>query len=282
MPYLKSSKLFFLAALFCFSVQANDQKSLDHPVQEMASEVFAQVNGEPLSLDLYHFLMGSREQDQERYQEAGSIDAEMNRQQVIKDLVMTEVLSQEAMKQQLHQHPQVLIELEMAKKTLLAQLYVQQLMANIEIDDAQIRQAYKAKKDTLMYRFMIWRTHDHAQANQWLTALKASKHAQNHNEAMAESAIESPWLRDVDIDPDVNEVARKLAVHDFVPEPVFQEGVWKVIQLIDKSVLSKTSYEEEYEVIKAELLRLKLDEQLEALAQASSIVFNEQHIVEMK
>lgn len=282
MKYLKSSILFFLTGLLCFSVQAKDQENQDQPAQVMNPEVFAQVNGVPLSLDLYHFLAGSREQDQEKFQESDSIDVELNRQQVVKDLVMTEVLTQEAMKQNLHQHPQVLIELEMAKKTLLAQLYVQQMMANFEIDDAHIREAYKAKKETVMYRFMIWRSNDQAQAKQWLNTLKAGKQEQNADSELAKSAIESPWLRDVDIDPAVNDIALKLEVNEFVPEPVFQEGVWKVIQIIDKNVLSKQTYEEEYELIRAELVRMKLDEQLEALAKASSIVFNEQHIVEMK
>src|SRR5690606_28658235 len=221
------------------------------------------------------FLLGFREQDSlERQAQDDSFNAEMNRQQTAKDLVMTELLAQQAMRLGMHETEQVKVEMAMAEKTLLAQLYVKQIMDAIEIPESQIRQYYDQQKDQALYRFMIWRTTDQDRAQEILAALKGGK------DADASDVTETPWLRDVDIAPEVNDIVRELSVNNFADKPVFQDGFWKVVQVIDKQVMAKQSFDEEREIIKAELMRQKLDEQLEKLAKSASIVFNDQHVTQ--
>ncbi|WP_344806671.1 hypothetical protein [Allohahella marinimesophila] len=238
-------------------------------------EVFATVNGSVLGMNLYEFLLGSRHQDSlERQVQDDDFDAELNRQQTAKDLVMTELLAQQARRLGMHEGELVKVEMAMAEKTLLAQLYVKQLMDSIKVDEAQIRDLYDQQSEQTMYRFMIWRSPDQADAQDILKALKTG------NRADTTDIIETPWLRDVDIAPEVNDIVRALEVSEFAEKPVFQDGVWKVVQIIDKQVSAKQSYEEEREIIRAELVRLKLDEKLEKLAEGASIVFNEQHVIQ--
>lgn len=238
-------------------------------------DVFATVNGTPLGTNLYHFLLGSREQDNaDRQTYDDGFDAEMSRQQTAKDLVMTEVLAQQATRKGLHESELVEVEMAMAEKTLLAQLYVKQLMDTMEIDESEIRRHYDKQREQAMYRFMIWRTADQDRAVEILNALKAGNDAGASDEDM----IETPWLRDTDIAPEVNDIVRQLAVKEFADDPVFQDGYWKVVQVIDKQVMAKQSYEEEREIIRAELVSQKLDEKLEELAENASIVFNDQHV----
>ena len=236
--------------------------------EEKESEVFAIVNGTPLSMNLYEFLLGSREEQGKGMLEYDDgFDAEMHQQDVAHDLIMTEILAQRAIESGMHEAERVQTELEMARKTLLAQLYVQELMASIEIDEQQIRDYYEQQREQVMYRFMIWQTPDEDRARNILSALKAAG-GDNTNDP---DAIETPWLRDVDISPEVDEIVRDLDVDEFVDEPVFQDGVWKVVQVIDKNVMEKQSYEEERELIKSELVRQKLDEKLDELAAGASV-----------
>ncbi|WP_416397972.1 hypothetical protein [Allohahella sp. A8] len=265
--------LFFAALVMSVNTTHAQEDLARSKAVENDPDVFATVNGTPLGLNLYHFLLGSREQESlERQAQDEGFDAAMNRQQTAKDLVMTEVLAQQATRLGMHETELVKVEMAMAEKTLLAQLFVKQLMDSIEIDEAEIRKYYEQQQDQAMYRFMIWRTPEEAKARTVLKALKAGR------EVDLSDVIETPWLRDVDIAPEVNALVRGLAPNDFAERPVFQDGFWKLVQVIDKNVMAKQSYDEEREIIKAELARLKLDEKLESLAEQASIVFNEQHI----
>lgn len=239
-------------------------------------DVFATVNGTTLGTNLYHFLLGTRAAEHsERLAYDDGFDAEMNRQQTAKDLVMTEVLAQQATRLGMHESERVKVEMAMAEKTLLAQLYVKQLMDTIAIDETEIRRHYDQQREQAMYRFMIWRTAHQAHAVELLNALKAG----NDPGASGEDVIETPWLRDTDIAPEVNDLVRQLGVDEFASEPVFQDGYWKVVQVIDRQVMAKQSYEEARDIIRAELVSLKLDEKLAELADNAAIVFNDQYAV---
>jgi hypothetical protein len=265
---------FSISLVFTGLIQAEEQKNSEMQEKINDPNVFATVNGTPLGMNLYHFLLGSREQESlERQAQDEGFDAEMHRQQTVKDLVMTELLAQQATRIGMHEAELVKVEMAMAEKTLLAQLYVKRLMDAIKIEESQIRRYYDQQSEQLMYRFMIWRTPDQARAQAILKALKGGKSAD------AGDVIETPWLRDVDIEPEVNDIVRKLGVNEFAQNPVFQDGFWKVVQVIDKQVMAKQSYDEEREIIRAEMVRMKLDEKLKALAEGASIVFNDQHVI---
>lgn len=260
---------------FTGAIHGDEQASPSNQNKASDPDVFATVNGTPLGTNLYHFLLGSRERDNaERQTYDDGFDSELSRQQTAKDLVMTEVLAQEATRLGMHESELVEVEMAMAEKTLLAQLYVKQLMDTIEIDESEIRRHYDEQREQAMYRFMIWRTADQDRAVDILNALRAG----NDAGASDEDVIETPWLRDTDIDPQVNPMVRRLSVGEFADEPVFQDSYWKVVQVIDKQVMAKQSYEKEKEMIRAELVSLKLDKKLEELAENASIVFNDQHV----
>lgn len=269
--------VYFGILLAATSTLQAEQKAFESREKTGEQEVFATVNGTPLGMNLYQFLLGSRQQDSiERQSFDNSFDAELHRQQAAKDLVMTEVLAQQATQLGMHESELVKVEMAMAGKTLLAQLYVRKLMDSIDIDEAEIRQYYDQQNEQAMYRFMIWRTSDRDHAVEILNTLKAGKGAGISDRDI----IETPWLRDADIAPEVNDIVRQMGVNDFAEKPVFQDGFWKVIQVIDRQAMAKQSYEEEREMIRAELASVKLDEKLEELAEGASIVFNDVHVTQ--
>lgn len=274
-----SNKILFLyfgiSVLSFGPVQAADQEASVSQPKIDDPDVFATVNGESLGMNLYRFLQGSRDQESTEGRVPGDgFDAELHRQQMAKDLVMTELLAQHATEIGMHESELVKVEMAMAEKTLLAQLYVKQLMDSIVVSESEIRTAYDQQNEQVMYRFMIWRTADKTKAVDMLNLLKAGKTPD------ATDAIETPWLRDVDIAPEVNAIVRELTVDEFAAEPVFQDGLWKVVQVIDKQIPPRQSYEDAKEIIKAELVSLKLDQKLEALAERATIVFNDQYVTQ--
>lgn len=255
-------------------IRADERADSESGNKSNNPDVFATVNGAPLSMNLYHFLVGSRENGNTRMQSYDEgFDAEMQRQQAADDLIMTEVLAQQATRMGMHESEQVRVEMAMAEKTLLAQLYVKQLMDSIEIEESEIRRYYEQQREQAMYRFMIWQTPDRDRAKNILRAVKAGRDSGISDQDI----IETPWLRDTDIAPEVNNIAQSLSVNEFAENPISQDGVWKVVQVIDKQVMTKQPYEEAREIIRAELVSQKLDEKLEDLAGEASIVFNDEH-----
>jgi hypothetical protein len=271
MKYLALILSLGLLMVFTSSALGDDRAPSERGETAKNTDVFVTINGTPLSMDLYRFLLGSRDQERaERQHYDDSFDADMHRAQVAEDLVMTEVLAQQATRSGMHKNDAVKAEMAMAEKTLLAQLYVQKLMDSIEVDESEIRRYYDQKIEQTLYRFMIWQTSNQDRATEVLNTLKAGDGAG----VPAEDVIETPWLRDTDIAPDVNKSVRRLQVSEFVEKPVFQDDLWKVVQVIDKQVMTKQSYDEEKSVIRAELVSMKLDQKLEKLAEDASIVFN--------
>jgi hypothetical protein len=275
MKNLMLTLFFGLLMVVTSAIQADEQTHPESRDKTTDPEVFATVNDVPLSMNLYHFLLGSREQQSaERQAYDDGFDAGMHRQQAAKDLVMTEVLAQQATRLGMHNTDLVKVEMAVAEKTLLAQLYVKKLMDAIEIEESRIRHYYDQQSEQVMYRFMIWQTPDQDRAMDILSALKTG----NDADISDQDVIETPWLRGIDIAPEVNEIVRPLGVNEFAEKPVLQDGLWKVIQLIDKQVMAQQAYEEEREIIKAELVRQKLDEKLDDLAEGASIVFSDQQV----
>ncbi len=267
------SWLFLLCSLLLSHLSLADQS--------FSKDVFAKVNGMPLHYDLYHFLLGSRLREQSDFPDQDDFDRALNRQQASKDLIMTEVLSQVATQAGIADRAEVRVELEMARKTLLAQLYVQELMASFIIDEADIKAHYDQQAPAYMYRFMIWRQHDQKQAQALLDTLRSDTLSDADKARLRQQAIETPWLRDTDIEAQVNDLLKPLPVNQFVNTPLLQDGVWKVIQLIDKDEIKKQSYELERELIRAELVRLKLEDELARLSKSATIEFNPIHVKEM-
>lgn len=113
---------FGLSSVVAGVAHAEEQKRSESQAKPGSPEVFATVNGAPLSMNLYRFLLGSREQEsQERQAHDDGFDAELHRQQTADDLIMTELLAQQATRRGMHDSERVRAEMAMAEKTLLAQ-----------------------------------------------------------------------------------------------------------------------------------------------------------------
>lgn len=243
--------------------------------QDLDSNTVASVNGQNLSLSMYEFLLGSRQREDQENTEFALSEDELSaiRSQATEDLVLTEVLAQEALRLKVDQLDTNKVEIELARKTLLAQLMVRQIMANINITEEDIRAVYDAEKSTSLYRFNLWITPSKAEAEKLLTHLKEKNTFKHSYEK-----IETPWLDQTELDPSVVSIVDATKVGEFVSQVIEQDGLWKVAKLIDKNRFDKPPYEESREVIKADLIQARVDEEIRSLSMKADIQVNPLHI----
>lgn len=268
---LQSIVLFFAAGLVQLSAYGD----------VVDDNVFATVNDQRISADVYGFLLGTRERELLADTEYAitAEDEQTYRSQTAKDLILTEVLAQEAQRLKLDEDPMVQAELQISAKTLMAQLAVKRIIEKANIDEAQMRQIYEGQANLVMYRFNIWVAQSEADAKKLFTALTSGENSEQLS-SLTENpfeVIETPWLRDVDIDPATLDDVTPLAVGEFASHIIKKDADWRVVKLIDKNVLKKQDYELERESIKAELTQIYVDKAIAELSQKAKIELNKNH-----
>jgi peptidyl-prolyl cis-trans isomerase C len=266
--YKISCSFFIVLSLFIALPLVAQAKELD-------KNTVASVNGKNLSLSMYQFLLGSRQREDQEQTEFALSEDELSaiRAQATEDLILTEVLAQEALRLKVDQLDMNKIEIDLARQTLLAQLMVRQIMQNINVTEDAIRAVYDAEKSTSLYRFNLWMTPTKEEAEKLLAHLKDNKVFKHSYEK-----IETPWLDQTELEPFVVSLVDATKTGEFVPQTIQQDGLWKVIQLIDKNSFDKPSFEEARDVIKADLIQAQIDEEIRKLSTRADIQVNAQHI----
>ncbi len=245
--------------------------SLSVQAKELDANTVASVNGVDLSLAMFQFLIGSRQREDQESTEFALSAEELSaiHAQSAEDLVLTEVLAQEALKLQIDQIEMNQLEIDLARKTLLAQLMVRRIMENIHVTEEEIRAVYDAEKSTNLYRFNLWMAPSKEQAEKLLSHLKDKKPFKHNFEK-----IETPWLDQTELDPSVIKTVEATKIGDFVSQTIEQDGLWKVVQVIDKNKFDKPAFEEAQEVIKADLIQSRVDAEIKKLSSKADINVN--------
>lgn len=262
--------------LLCSSSPISAAEPLEQQGKISDSNIFAQVNGKDLSKDMYIFLLQAREKegnDESELQDADPGHLSSVQSKTAKDLIMTTLLAQQATALDMHNAARYELELELFKQTLLAQLFVQHIMDNIQIEEALIRERYEQQPVQTLYRFMIWETPD---AELAIAALKALTTAGLSRAQISQlNEVETPWLPGNDIDPQVQPQVLNLNMNEFAASPIYQDGVWKIVQLIDRKAFAKQSYELERDIIRSEMVSEQLQQTLDTLLAQATIRINE-------
>ena len=267
-----TSSTYSLSLLFSLSLLVF--MPLSGQATELEPNTVASVNGQKLSLSMYEFLLGSRQREDQEGTEFELTEDQLFaiRAQAKEDLVLTEVLAQEAMRLKVDQIEANKIEIDLARQTLLAQLMVRKIMDTINITEQDIRAVYDAEKSTSLYRFNLWITPSEEQAEKLLSHLKDNKTFKHSYEK-----IETPWLDQAELDESVVSIVEATKVGQFVSHAIHQDGLWKVVQLIDKNRFDKPPYDESRDVIKADLIQARVDEEIQRLSMNADIQINPMH-----
>ncbi len=250
--------------------------------QDNASERFATVNDKVIPYALFAFLVGTRAQEDQQMHDPQTQQQTLHRPQeqphyvskIAKDLIVTELLAQEAIHQHIDERPEVITELAMARKTLLAQLFVQDIMHNIEVDESALLKAYQQQEAMTLYRFKIWTVPNKEDSRLLITHLNrpdTNKDDANIANAYKDHVKESAWVLIDDIAPSLREEVKKLPLGGLVTEAIQASEGWQVMQLIDKNTIEKQPYEQAREILHSELVKEALDQEITRLLKKASI-----------
>ncbi|MFV1872263.1 MAG: peptidylprolyl isomerase [Oleiphilus sp.] len=242
-----------------------------HFVRVHEAQAFATVNAQQLNYNLFEFLLGSRAQDKLQNTEYALSEDEQQQHimKTAKDLVVTELLAQEASRQKIDQLPTVITELEMARKTLLAQLLVQKIMQDVQVDEAQLIKRYEQQEALTMYRFKVWNSKHQEEAEHILKTLKSA--SGSDSEAYLAQANETAWVLIDDVDPALRDEVKQLPVGGFASKPSNRDRAWQIIQLIDKNTLEKRPFEEERDILRSDIIKAELDKEITKLLKNATI-----------
>lgn len=238
------------------SLHADDDKS--H--RPTSSVTLASVNGEKISTAMLEFLGGKREQ--------GLLSADpVQRDQLLNDLVTTELLYQKAIESETQNKPVHRIELELAHKTLLTQLYVMDYLANLSISEKDLREMYEAIQAPVMVRMATWSFDNREAADRFLAHVLEGGIPEN-------DGAEQPWqaLEYLPFANDSN--AQALDSEEWLKVPVAFGAKWQVWKCLERSEMTKPRFENAREGIRQELGQEKLQAHIAALKERATIVMN--------
>ncbi len=220
-----------------------------------ADEKLAEVNGFPIYKETLSILAGSREN--------GPL-AEMgaNTDQLLDDLITTELLFQEAQNSELHKQKKIALELELAHKTLLAQLYVMHFIDSIALDENTLKTTYEQQEPKLMLRMVFWTFDNKANADAFLA--KADLNTISSGE-------ELPWQELANLPFSGSTDAKQLQTGQWLASPIEFESQWLVWHCLESSNIPKPPYEEYREAIKQELASEQLQQHIADLQQKAKV-----------
>ncbi len=218
----------------------------------------AHVNGEAISLGMLTLLSDSRTQ--------GPLSGlQQDEHALLEDLITTELLSQAARSAGVDEVPRNKLELELAQKTLLSQLYVMDYMARLNISEEQLREAYDAIPARVMVQMQRWNFADAASAKAFLRS------AMSGNLAKELAGQTEPWQALDAFAFGNTQQARDIKAGQWLPEPVEEAGTWTVWRCLERSEIAKPVFEVAREGLLQEISQQQLQQHIAQLREQATI-----------
>jgi peptidyl-prolyl cis-trans isomerase C len=195
----------------------------------------ALVNGAPIPLALYKAYASQRQA------QLGDASPAEVRQQLTNELVLQELLVQEANKVKLESDPQFIQQLELVKRNLLASLLVRRMVGQQKPTEEAIKQEYdkaRAGMDSKEYKLSHILVDSEDKAKSLIADLKkggdfAALAKANSSDSSAAEGGDLDWVDLGLLDPPFGEAVRKLEKGKFAEQPVQTRFGWHVIKLDD-------------------------------------------------
>jgi len=217
------------------------------------------VDGHSISTAMLKFLGQSRTQ--------GPLsNMQQSQAQILDDLITTELLAQAAIRESVDTLPNHQLELELARKTLLAQMYVKQFMAQATPSEEEIKKAYHSTPDQVMVQMGYWEFGTQKQALEFLSQ-------QHHNAQLAPKDEHiMPW-QPLDSLPFANlAINQGLTQGDWLNEVIETGTTWRVWRCMNYSKIEKPPYPEARDAIIQDQTQQLLSIHIEALRNQAEIV----------
>lgn len=227
--------------------------------ENAAVDYVARVNGEPVSQGMFEFLVDARSQ--------GPLSGlEQNRAQVLEDLLTTELLFQSALKANTHRKKRNQYELELAHKTLLSQLYVMEFMSDLLISEDVLKEAYDQISEPVMLQMQRWDFSSQLEAEAFL-----EQYGNTGQEPLLEGQLE-PWQDQSSWEVTLKTSLMGVEAGAWLAHVIASgEDGWQVWRCVDRSEITKPSFDEAREGLRQEFAQQRLAAHIAELKQFATI-----------
>jgi len=252
------------------------------PVSVSGDTVLVTVNGKPVRRALFDGLVKARSEQANPYDEPDSAGAskpslgESERKAAFDDLINMEVMAQKAVELGIHLRPEVAAEAELQYKTLLQQELVRGIIAQIDIDPAEIRARYDAQQPERSYKVshILLKTEQEAQA-----AIRELDKGMKFP-AVARKRTLDPntkkdgmlgWMMASQLEHSFVTATDALKPGSYSPTPVQTAYGWHVVQLHAVRDLQKPPFADAQTWLRQEILYEKVNARLQQIRQQAKI-----------
>ena len=262
-----------LVALSCctvFLTGCNPQNQPDSAKTVWEGETVVTVNGTPITEEVFTLITNANR------------GAPVPRDRLLDDLIKQELLYQEAVRKNLRDNPDVSKRLTLVTQSILSQAAMQDFLANSPITDADIQAAYDREITSggLEYKasHILTKSEDDAKA-----VIKKLDNGGNFSELAKQHSIgpsapkggDLGWFNAQQMVPPFSQAVVVLKDGAYSKEPVQTQFGWHVIYRENSRPVQPPPLESVKAKLKAKLQKEKIDQYLEKLKTAATIVMAE-------
>lgn len=220
-------------------------------------KLMAVVNGKEIfesDIEKFIAMMGSRGQH---------FNNEEGKKKICDELINQELLIEDALKQKLDESEMFLKEMENARRSILANLYVGHLFTSINITDEDLKEYYENNKEEFKTKYMFSAKHILVESEETAKELKAEI---ENGKAFEDLAKEHSMCPSKEVGGDLGEFSQGQMVVEFekacidakigeVTEPVKTQFGYHLVKVESKKEPETIEFETVKEEIRKNLLR---------------------------
>jgi len=197
-------------------------------------------------------------------------------QKLVDDLVLTEMLAQEANKRGVDKLPRLLAEAEIQYKTLLGQTLIQEEIATMLISDDEIQQRYDAIPVSYKYGIRRIKVASEAQANTILDELNKGADFANMADTYSSDAEvnKGGWLGNLRLSQlggDLATAVQELKDGSYYQTPIKVGSDWTLILVESREGQGKPPFERAQEWLRSEIQQTRVQAMLADLRQNARV-----------
>jgi len=243
---------------------------------EVKPAVIAMVNNVAISSAELSVLTEARSRHSMRPLSTDGKLSKTQQQKLIDDLVLAEILVQEAGKAGLDKLPRTVAEAAIQYKTLIGQMFLRQEIAKMQVSEEEVRKRYEAIPLKYKYGLRVI----NATTQEIVDQIREQLNAGVEFETVANNytATEKDknggwlgWLRRSQINSQQLEVVKNMNVATFTSTPIKTKAGWRFIYLEGKKELDKTPYERSRDWLRDEIQQIRVQALLAKLRQSANV-----------
>jgi len=241
-----------------------------------ADDAIAIVNGQPLPQALLDLRLEQWLTDWGHDARGNDEDSITVRQRIIDDLVLMELLVQQAQLEGLDKRPEIMAGAELAHKTFLAQRFVELLAEQAVVRDDEVRARYQQLPEEPAYKISHILVEDQLTALEIIAALErgasfkqlADQHSLDQNAGAGGSL---GWQPSNQLMYPIADAAASMQPGESSQKPVETAMGWHILQLEEKGSMPAMSFEEAKVWLRDDILNEKVRQQFEELRKKAHI-----------